>query len=127
MRLFKHVAKAQPTTYTIKNISMVELGYIQLALLMAGQPELRTEEDWKPAPVQPKKPSKHGKHEFNASRWEGTRVTRFRKSETGKTKTTAILAMSSTGKMPERQGGRGSLGAARSPRLSPVLTRSLTS
>src|SRR6266487_4550559 len=67
MRLFKHVAEAQPTTYTIKNISMVELGYIQLALLMAGQPELRTEEDWKPAPVQPKKPSKHGKHEFDAS------------------------------------------------------------
>ena len=51
MKLVKHTAVGRPTTYTIEDISTIELGYIQLGLIMSGQPEVRVDEHWGSAPV----------------------------------------------------------------------------
>jgi hypothetical protein len=67
MRLIKHLPKpdsGKPIVYSIVNISITDLGSLQLALIMAGQTELRTSEDWvhTPLPVLEKE-TKVGKHE----------------------------------------------------------------
>jgi hypothetical protein len=47
MRLLKH--QTVPVTYSITDISMTELAYIQLTLIGWDQPELKVDEFWVPS------------------------------------------------------------------------------
>ena len=63
MILLKFRKTSGQVTYMIDEITMVELGHIQLALIMAGQTELKVNTDWEPAPVSEKPARAEGRHE----------------------------------------------------------------
>jgi len=69
MRLIKAEKVSGQTTYMIDEITTIELGYIQLGMIMSGQPDIREGEDWKPAPTTttPVDGAYKGRHGHHAS------------------------------------------------------------
>ena len=52
MRLIKHLGN--PVTYTIEDVSIIDLAHIQLGLISTGQIDLRLDEQWAPAQFVPR-------------------------------------------------------------------------
>lgn len=57
MRLIKHVIKAGTLSYTIIEVSAVDLANIQLSLITTGQRELKLNENWQASPPKQMNPS----------------------------------------------------------------------